>query len=293
MTDKITSEMRDKLRKPLPPEAVSQHPTKKYLSSIKSIYVVERINDVFGLGSWTLKSEVVERLEKFVVVKSILEIPEFGFYGEAYGGNDNVDIGDAYKGATTDGLTKIAAQQLEIGIDVFKGHSITTSASTEKPPTQKTTTKPPASKTTKAPALKNASELMARAAKFGISSRDVLEANGVGKPEDIKDLEAAWVATATKFKATIKSAQETPAPESESKPTPEPTPEATETVVWIKESLPKIKWPEKTAASWLASKFQLKGGLLDDIMAGLSADQMAVFVKEIKDRLEIASSQRG
>lgn len=119
--DKITDEMRSKLREPLPPEAVSQHPTKTYLSSIKSIYVVERINDVFGLGSWTLKSEVVERLEKFVVVKAILEIPGYGFYSEAYGGNDNIDIGDAYKGATTDGLTKIAAQQLEIGIDVFKG----------------------------------------------------------------------------------------------------------------------------------------------------------------------------
>lgn len=119
--DKITDEMRAKLREPLPPEAVSQHPTKTYLSSIKSIYVVERINDVFGLGSWTLKSEVMERLEKFVVVKAILEIPGVGFYGEAYGGNDNADIGDAYKGATTDGLTKIAAQQLEIGIDVFKG----------------------------------------------------------------------------------------------------------------------------------------------------------------------------
>jgi len=119
--DKITDEMRSKLREPLPPEAVSQHPTKTYLSSIKSIYVVERINDVFGLGTWTLKSEVVERLEKFAVVKAILEIPGVGFYGEAYGGNDNIDIGDAYKGATTDGLTKIAAQQLEIGIDVFKG----------------------------------------------------------------------------------------------------------------------------------------------------------------------------
>ncbi len=120
---RITEEQRTKLRAPLPAEAVSPHPTKTYLSSIKSIYVIERINDVFGLGTWTLKSEVIERIEKFVVVKTVLEIPAFEFYGEAYGGNDNVDIGDAYKGATTDGLTKIAAQQLEIGIDVFKGLS--------------------------------------------------------------------------------------------------------------------------------------------------------------------------
>jgi len=119
--EKITTEMRARLREPLPSEAVSQHPTKTYLSSIKSIYVAERINDVFGIGTWTLKGELVERIEKFVVVKTILEIPEYGFYGEAYGGNDNNDPGDAYKGAVTDGFTKISGQQLEIGIDVFKG----------------------------------------------------------------------------------------------------------------------------------------------------------------------------
>ena len=130
----IDDKMRKKLREPLPSEAVSPHPTKAYLSSIKSIYVAERINEVFGTGSWTLKGEVVERVDyqrsnkdkklvdvRFVVVKGVLEIPEHGFYGESYGGNDNEDLGDAYKGALTDAFTKIAAQQLEIGIDVFKG----------------------------------------------------------------------------------------------------------------------------------------------------------------------------
>ena len=132
----ITKEMRGKLREPLPSEAVSQHPTKSFMSSIKSIYVAERINDVFGVGSWTLKSQVTERVDykredknkvlrdvRFVVVKAFLEIPSVGFYGEAYGGNDNEDIGDAYKGAVTDAFTKIAGQQLEIGIDIFKGIS--------------------------------------------------------------------------------------------------------------------------------------------------------------------------
>ena len=119
--DKITPEMRELLRAPLPNEAVSPHPTKSYLSTIKSIYVAERINDVFGIGTWTLKGEPVEMLEKDIIMKVVLEIPEYGFYGEAYGGNDNQDRGDAFKGAVTDGFTKIAAQQLEIGIDVFKG----------------------------------------------------------------------------------------------------------------------------------------------------------------------------
>jgi len=60
----------------------------------------------------------------------------------------------------------------------------------------------------KAPPLKDVGELYARAGKFGISPRDVLSAAGVDNPEDIIDLDEAWVATAKRFKATIKAAQE-------------------------------------------------------------------------------------
>ena len=45
-TMKITPEMYEALKKPLPEGAVSKHPTKTYLSSIKAIYVTERLNDV-------------------------------------------------------------------------------------------------------------------------------------------------------------------------------------------------------------------------------------------------------
>lgn len=127
---KITQEMREKLKAPLPPEAITQHPTKTYLSSIKAIYVVERMNDVFGVGGWRYKVEKVsENGGGMVVVKVIYEIPEYDVYFESFGGNDNggennknFDLGDAYKGATTDALTKIGSY-LEIGIDVFKGKS--------------------------------------------------------------------------------------------------------------------------------------------------------------------------
>ena len=61
-----------------------------------------------------------EKCEKMVVVKTTLEIPEYGIYYESFGGNDNQDVGDAYKGATTDAITKIGSY-LGIGIDVFKG----------------------------------------------------------------------------------------------------------------------------------------------------------------------------
>ena len=128
----ITPEMYEALKKPLPEGAVSKHPTKTYLSSIKAIYVTERLNDVFGCGAWQIRTEKVSENENgFVVIKTILTIPEYGVYYESYGGNDNggeksknFDLGDAYKGATTDGITKIGSY-LGIGMSVFKGHGNT------------------------------------------------------------------------------------------------------------------------------------------------------------------------
>lgn len=123
----LTPEQIARLKSPLPSEAVKQHPTKTFLSSIKAIYVVERLNDVFGIGSWHLRSEVVDSSTAMIVVKSTLTIPEYGIELESFGGNDNGgensknhDLGDAYKGATTDALTKICSY-LGIGMDVFKG----------------------------------------------------------------------------------------------------------------------------------------------------------------------------
>lgn len=122
----LTQQQIDALNRPLPAEAVTPHPTKKFLSSIKSIYVTERLNEVFGIGRWSIKSEVVENHEKMVVVKATFSVPSYGIEYECYGGNDNADRGDAYKGATTDALTKIGSW-LGIGADVFKGkHDKTT-----------------------------------------------------------------------------------------------------------------------------------------------------------------------
>lgn len=118
----LTEGQKTLLRKPLPVAAISQHPTKTFLSTIKAIYVVERLNEVFGIGKWKLKSTLIEKSEKMVVVQSFFSAPEYGIELESYGGNDNADLGDAYKGATTDALTKIGSF-LEIGIDVFKGLS--------------------------------------------------------------------------------------------------------------------------------------------------------------------------
>lgn len=119
-TRTITPEQKEALDRRLPDEAVSQHPTKKFLSSIKSIYVTERLNEVFGVGSWRVETDIVERSERMVVVKLRFSIPEYGIYYECFGGNDNADLGDACKGATTDALTKVCSW-LGIGAEVFKG----------------------------------------------------------------------------------------------------------------------------------------------------------------------------
>lgn len=118
---KLSDDQIKKLKEPLPSEAVKPHPTKTYLSTIKAIYVVERLNDVFGLGGWKVNNVFVERDGKFIVVKSTFEATEYGIViPDIFGGNDNADLGDAYKGACTDALTKIGSY-LGIGMDIYKG----------------------------------------------------------------------------------------------------------------------------------------------------------------------------
>lgn len=116
----MKEELKEALSKELPLEALQPIPGKPYLTSIKGIYVTERFNEVFGVGGWRVKVEFVERKEDAVVVKVIFEVTEKNIYYECYGGNNNKDLGDAYKGATTDALTKIGSY-LGVGLEVFKG----------------------------------------------------------------------------------------------------------------------------------------------------------------------------
>ncbi|MBX4189104.1 hypothetical protein KW785_00745 [Candidatus Parcubacteria bacterium] len=131
MSKSLTQEQTTMLFAPLPREAVKQHPAKSFLSVISPIYVVERLNQVFGVGKWEYRTEPVSEVEapgnqaRMCVVKGIIDIPEYGIHLEQYGGNNNQDTGDAYKGAATDALTKIASY-LGIGFDVYKGRRINT-----------------------------------------------------------------------------------------------------------------------------------------------------------------------
>src|ERR1700740_2975911 len=115
----LPTDLLEKLKAPLPAEAVSPNPQKPGLSVIKVIYVVERLNEVFGLNGWHVDNEVVET-GRMVVVRATLWIPRYAIAIEEFGGNDNPDRGDAYKGACTDALSKCASY-LGIGMDVYKG----------------------------------------------------------------------------------------------------------------------------------------------------------------------------
>jgi hypothetical protein len=116
---RLSPELIARLKAPLPPEAVSPNPHRPGFSAIKPIYIVERLNEVFELNGWRFTAEIVES-GRMVVVKGTLEISGYGIHIEQYGGNDNSDRGDAYKGACTDALSKCASY-VGIGMDVYKG----------------------------------------------------------------------------------------------------------------------------------------------------------------------------
>jgi hypothetical protein len=130
----LTPEQLAKIAEPLPPEAIKPHPTKDNLSTIKGIFVTERLNQVFGVGAWVVKTDLLspitsatrttkfgkERTEYTAVLKTVFTIPEYDIYYECIASSMNDDPGDAAKGATTDAITKIASW-IGIGIDVYKG----------------------------------------------------------------------------------------------------------------------------------------------------------------------------
>lgn len=179
---KLTTEQITQLHQPLPAKALRPHPTKAFLTTINSIYVTERLNEVFGVGSWQTKSEIINNTEKMVVVKTTLTIPEYGIYYECFGGNDNADKGDAHKGAVTDAITKIGSW-LGIGAEVWKNEAGKQQASPT--PQQKPKAQPkPAPAPTNSPAIEEDMEL-------------VIAIDELNRAKTMDELLAVW----TKWKA--------------------------------------------------------------------------------------------
>lgn len=168
MKTNLSSEQLALIAKPLPPQAVKPHPTRAGMSTIKAIFVTERFNDVFGIGEWTIRTELLapissitrttnygkERTEYTALAKTILEVPAYGIYYECIASSTNDDMGDAAKGATTDAITKIASY-IGIGIAVFKGEhdAPVVKAPAERTPAPETTTAPATKKRTTEPVV--------------------------------------------------------------------------------------------------------------------------------------------
>jgi hypothetical protein len=196
--ERISDEIRNKLRTPLPKEAIKPHPTKNYLSTIKAIYVTERLNDVFGINGWSINTEMIHWFDKVkknskgveyteftTLAKTTIIVPEYGIRHECIAGSSNEDLGDAAKGATTDAITKIGSY-LEIGIDVFKGLG-----SNDAPKTTNKTVpnKPAAANPAKAPEPKTKSELTPGSKGWEATKKRILETKGTAKPVTIETIE--------------------------------------------------------------------------------------------------------
>ena len=168
MKTNLSPEQLALIAKPLPPEAIAPHPRMTGLSTIKGIYVTERLNQVFGVGAWVVKTDLSspiatvqtttnagrERIEYTAIAKTIFTVPAHDIYYECIASSTNSDPGDAAKGATTDAITKIASW-IGIGIDVYKGKPGVPIARVpaERTPAPETTTAPATKKRTTEPVV--------------------------------------------------------------------------------------------------------------------------------------------
>jgi len=132
---KETKTIFDKLRADFPNEAYSEDSSRGFsLTSIKAAYVIERLNDVFGLCGEGWKYEISAFSETKDAQDQVVEIGtkisfqwlrENGEWSEPIphvGGKRVVkgNITDARKSSITDALTKVASV-LGVGDKVFKG----------------------------------------------------------------------------------------------------------------------------------------------------------------------------
>jgi len=129
---KLEDKIIEQLQAPLPEWAVKPHPTKTGMSAIHPMAVIDRLNEVFGVGGWKWETEYIqchpwtqktkngERAMYMSAVKGILSIESYQIHIEQFGGSSNDDMGDALKGGSTDALTKCASY-LGIGASIYKG----------------------------------------------------------------------------------------------------------------------------------------------------------------------------
>lgn len=138
----MKQEQLNKLNEPLPSWAVKPHPTKTNMTAIHPMAVIDRLNEVFGVGAWIFETDFIScdafnqevavykngtktdekknRTMYMSAVKGTLKVMSEGIHIEQYGGSSNEDRGDALKGGATDALTKCASY-LGVGASIYKG----------------------------------------------------------------------------------------------------------------------------------------------------------------------------
>ena len=126
----------DILNRDLPKAALKEMPHKQGMTAISPIYVTDRMNEAFGLGGWQFEPEVISDSDKMVIVRGVLTIPSINARIVQFGGNDNRDRGDAYKGAATDALTKCCSY-LGVGAHVWRNNQPREAAAPAKPSRKK------------------------------------------------------------------------------------------------------------------------------------------------------------
>jgi len=106
-----------------PAEAFSVDSSRGFnLTSIKAQYIVDRLNQVFGFMNWSHTGEYLEK-DGGVIYMGTLNVTVAGKTNRQFAPGysaDKKNVGDAYKSAKTDSLSK-AASMYGIGDSVFKG----------------------------------------------------------------------------------------------------------------------------------------------------------------------------
>lgn len=163
---RLPAHLRKELSAPFPSEAMHQYQGKgAKLTSIKAMWIFERLNSVFGMMGWTVDKRIVGIFDepvreevwvknddgslklnqwgkpipdkinrtgnvlytfRVVVIEARIYIRQFDLYTPFHYGWAAMDdypdsIGDAFKKALTDAITKVAGNFLEVGVQVFKG----------------------------------------------------------------------------------------------------------------------------------------------------------------------------
>lgn len=139
-------ELLEKLQADFPKEAHSVDSSRGFnLTSIKAQYIKERLNEVFGIFSWAFEENFVE-IKTGILCHGELVVrqKDESRLIQATGFSPiKKNMGDAYKGASTDSLSK-ACSFIGIGNEVFKGN-VNLSTVAEKATVQnKTNSKPKA-----------------------------------------------------------------------------------------------------------------------------------------------------